>query len=87
MPRHHGPNRVSDVTLERGITSDVAIREWRQQIVDGDFAGAEADLTIPLRSRPGGPIAVWHSPGAGLLLAGEGIGEVDEREVARVRRE
>jgi phage tail-like protein len=56
------PGRViwTDVTLKRGITSNTAIWEWRQQVVNGEFAEAQADLTITLRSRLGGPIAVWH---------------------------
>ena len=42
------PGRLKwgDITLKRGITSDMEIWNWRKQVEDGDVAGARRDGSI-----------------------------------------
>ena len=55
------PGRVKfqDVTLKRGITSDMEIWDWRQKVVDGDMNGARKNITISMLDRNYNPVALW----------------------------
>ena len=35
-----------DITLNRGITDDLALWDWRQQVIDGDVVGARKDGSV-----------------------------------------
>ena len=35
-----------DLTLNRGITDDLALWNWRQQVIDGDVVGARKDGSV-----------------------------------------
>lgn len=35
-----------DLTLNRGITDDLALWNWRQQVIDGDVIGARKDGSV-----------------------------------------
>ncbi len=56
------PGRVKfqDVTLKRGITSDMEIWDWRQKVVDGDMNGARKNITISMLDRNYNPVALWN---------------------------
>ncbi|MFN2190199.1 MAG: phage tail protein [Candidatus Promineifilaceae bacterium] len=56
------PGRLSwgDVTLKRGITSDMAIWEWRDDIVKGDVANARKNISITMMDRNYSHVAVWN---------------------------
>ena len=48
-----------DVTLKRGLTSDLKIWEWRQMVIDGKMSDARKDCTITLYSSDLQPIVRW----------------------------
>ena len=48
-----------DVTLKRGLTSDIAIWKWRQDVIDGKMKDARKDCTITLYSADLKPIVRW----------------------------
>jgi phage tail-like protein len=56
------PGRLkwTDITLKRGITSNMQIWEWRDQVVQGDVAGARKNCSITMLSRDYTPVAVWN---------------------------
>lgn len=56
------PGRVkfTDVTLKRGITSDMAIWEWRQSVVEGKMEEARKNCSIIMMDRTYMPVATWH---------------------------
>jgi phage tail-like protein len=56
------PGRLKwgDVTLKRGITSDMAIWEWRDTIVKGDLGSARKNITITMLDRTYAPVAIWN---------------------------
>ncbi len=56
------PGRLKwgDVTLKRGITSDMKIWEWREKVVKGDVVGARTNCTITMLSRDYTPVAKWN---------------------------
>jgi len=56
------PGRLKwqDVTLKRGITSDMEIWQWRDTMVKGDLQGARKNATITMFSRDYSPVARWH---------------------------
>jgi len=56
------PGRLKwqDVTLKRGITSDLQIWEWRQEAVEGRMSDARKNCTITMMDRSYNPVAVWH---------------------------
>lgn len=55
-----GRLKFTDVTLKRGITSDLKIWEWRDMAVQGKVKGARKNCTITMLSREYKPVAVWH---------------------------
>lgn len=56
------PGRLKwqDVSLKRGITSDLEIWSWRQNAVEGKMSDARKNCTITMMSRDYAPVAVWH---------------------------
>ena len=56
------PGRLKwqDVSLKRGITSDLEIWTWRQDAVEGKMSDARKNCTITMMSRDYAPVAVWH---------------------------
>jgi phage tail-like protein len=56
------PGRLKwqDITLKRGITSDMQIWEWRADLVNGDMASARKNISITMMDRTYAPVAVWH---------------------------
>lgn len=56
------PGRLkwTDITLKRGITSDMAIWEWRQQAVEGKVKDARKNCTVTMMNRDYTPAAIWH---------------------------
>ena len=56
------PGRLKwqDISLKRGITSDMQIWEWRDSVVQGDMPGARKNCTITMLDRNYSPVAVWH---------------------------
>ena len=49
-----------DITLERGITDDLALWNWRQQVVDGDVAGARKDGSVIMYNQAGEEVSRWN---------------------------
>ncbi len=49
-----------DITLERGITDDLALWDWRQQVIDGDVAGARKDGSVVMYNQSGEEISRWN---------------------------
>lgn len=56
------PGRLKwqDVTLKRGITSDLQIWEWRDTVVQGKMSDARKNITITMLDRTYNPVATWH---------------------------
>jgi phage tail-like protein len=55
-----GRMKWQDISLKRGITSDLKIWEWRDQLVQGKSKDARKNITITMLSRDYKPVAVWH---------------------------
>ena len=55
-----GATRILNVTLKRGITSDMEVADWRKAVQDGDIAKARKDAVITQFDQKGVVIAVWH---------------------------
>ena len=55
------PGRIkwTPVTLKRGITTNVAFWDWRQEVVNGDLETARTDCTIFMHDREGSAVAGW----------------------------
>jgi phage tail-like protein len=56
------PGRLkwTDVTLKRGITSDLKIWEWRQKVIDGKMKDARKSISIIMLDRSYTPVAKWN---------------------------
>jgi phage tail-like protein len=56
------PGRLKwqDVTLKRGITSDMQIWEWRDECLKGDVKNARKNCTITMLDRTYNEVAIWH---------------------------
>jgi phage tail-like protein len=59
------PGRVkySDITLKRGISSDLVIWNWREDVIAGE-AGFRSQARIRMLNQSGVEIAVWTLAGA-----------------------
>jgi phage tail-like protein len=55
-----GRSKFSDVTLKRGITSEMDMWKWRGQVEKGDIAGARVNATITMYDQALTPIAKWN---------------------------
>jgi phage tail-like protein len=74
------PGRVqwSDVTLSRGLTSDMSLHTWRQDVIDGKVDLARKKCTITVLDRTGQPAAIWDLNNAwpsGLIINQKTAGE------------
>lgn len=56
------PGRIkySDITLKRGITSNLDIWNWRQEIEDGNVDSARVSGTITMHKEDGTPLSIWN---------------------------
>jgi phage tail-like protein len=56
------PGRLkwTDVTLKRGITSDLDIWKWRDEVLKGDMKTARMNCSITMMDRNYSPVATWH---------------------------
>jgi phage tail-like protein len=56
------PGRLKwgDVTLKRGITSDMKLWDWRDQVVSGKMEDARQNCSIVMLSRDYKEVAVWN---------------------------
>ena len=56
------PGRLkwTDVTLKRGVTSDLQIWQWRDLVVKGQMGDARKNATITMLDREYKPVAKWH---------------------------
>ncbi len=81
------PGRLkwSDVTLARGLTNDLSLTEWRQQVIDGRVAEARKPCVITVLDRSGQPTAVWELSNAwpsSLIINQENAGDPLIEEMA-----
>jgi phage tail-like protein len=56
------PGRLKwgDINLKRGVTSDLQIWKWRDQVVKGDILNARKNISITMLDRSYKPVGVWH---------------------------
>lgn len=56
------PGRLKwqDVSLKRGITSDLQIWEWRDMVIKGDMSSSRKNISITMMDRTYSPVATWH---------------------------
>ena len=56
------PGRLKwgDVTLKRGITSDMEIWKWRDSVVAGKMSECRKNCTITMMDRNYNVVAAWH---------------------------
>lgn len=56
------PGRLkwTDVTLKRGMTSNLQVWKWRDTVIKGDMSTARADITITMLDRQYQPVAIWN---------------------------
>jgi phage tail-like protein len=56
------PGRLkwTDISLKRGVTSDLAIWEWRELVVQGQIGDARKNATITMLDRAYQPVARWN---------------------------
>jgi phage tail-like protein len=56
------PGRLKwqDISLKRGMTSDLQIWQWRQTIIEGKVKDARKNVSITMLSRDYKPIAKWN---------------------------
>jgi phage tail-like protein len=54
-----GRTKWSDITLKRGITSNMEFYDWRKMVEDGMVDSARSNGTITMLDQAGGPIAEW----------------------------
>lgn len=56
------PGRLKwqDITLKRGITSDLQIWTWRETVLQGKMSDSRKPITITMMSRDYQPVAIWH---------------------------
>lgn len=56
------PGRLkwTDITLKRGITSDLQIWDWRQNVIEGKMKDSRKNVTVTMFSRDYQPVAKWH---------------------------
>jgi phage tail-like protein len=56
------PGRLAwtDVSLKRGVTSNIDIWDWRKMVVDGDVEGARTNCSIVAYNQANEEIARWN---------------------------
>ena len=55
-----GRLKYMNVTLSRGISADLQLWQWRQDVVDGDIAAARKDFVIRVFDETLTAIAEWN---------------------------
>lgn len=73
-----------DVTLSRGLSSDLKLWAWRQEVVDGKMAEARKKCTITMMDREARPVAVWELTNgwpSGLTMDAKGGNEAAVEEI------
>ena len=55
-----GRLKVGDVTLKRGITSDMSLAAWRKLVEDGAMDQARQNASILLLNASAQPVAQWN---------------------------
>jgi phage tail-like protein len=60
------PGRLKweNITLKRGITSDMDIWDWRKKVEDGDIDGARRNGSVVMFDQKGKEVARWDFEGA-----------------------
>ena len=55
------PGRLKwgDITLKRGITSNMDLWDWRKKIEDGDVKGARTNGSVVMMDQQGNDVARW----------------------------
>ncbi len=55
------PGRLKwgDIVLKRGITNDMKIWQWRQEVIDGKMEKARANCSIIMQDRTYADVARW----------------------------
>jgi phage tail-like protein len=56
------PGRVEwgEITLKRGLTTNIEFWDWREKVVTGSVATARVDCTITMFDREYAPVVVWN---------------------------
>jgi phage tail-like protein len=56
------PGRLkwTDITLKRGITSNLQIWEWREMVIQGKITDARTNVTLTMMNREYQAVAKWH---------------------------
>jgi phage tail-like protein len=55
-----GRLKFTDVTLKRGVTSQMDIWQWRKMVEQGDTQGARKNATITMYDQSLKPVAEWN---------------------------
>lgn len=55
-----GRTKWGDITLKRGITSEMDVYEWRQKVVEGKVDKARTNGTIKMLEHDGNAVAEWQ---------------------------
>jgi phage tail-like protein len=55
-----GRTKWDNITLKRGMTATNRLWEWRQQVLDGDVAGARKNGSIVLYAPDGAITGIWN---------------------------
>jgi len=84
-----GNLKYNDITLKRGIDSDLKLWEWRQMVVDGKYKEARCNGTIQMLDHQFQPVATYafengwvskYTPAA--MNAGQDQAAVEEITIA-----
>jgi len=83
------PGRVmwSDAVLSRGLTTDLSLNQWRQDVIDGRTAEARKKCVITVFDAGGKPGAIWELNNAwpsGLIMKqkDDGTAVIEELTIA-----
>jgi phage tail-like protein len=55
-----GRNETNEVTLKRGLTTDMTFWKWRQLVRDGKIDEARTDVSITMYNRRYEPVVQWN---------------------------
>jgi phage tail-like protein len=77
------PGRLKweNITLKRGITSNMDIWDWRKQVEDGDVEGARRDGSIVMHDQHLKPVARWNFERAWPLKVSGPSPKADSNEI------
>lgn len=60
VQKYPGQMKWKNITLKRGIDSNNALWQWRQQVIDGQISSARKDGTIQVLDWTGSPIVTYN---------------------------